>query len=285
MCIRDSVGEGTYIFTAVDPENSCEVSDTVLVYMDDELPTVELVGQQLNCQVLSFVPEVIVSADVEAYRWTDSNGLLSESEELEISRSGTYTLEVTNASGCTATEVLIVELDTLVPQVAVPDAAIGCDELFVTVVHTIDTLLAIDLSGPEDIAAETPSWQISEAGQYVVEVTDPDNLCQSTDTFLITDLGNSPVLTAAGGVLTCVDSTVALYVESDLEDVEIVWYSDADILGSGHLVNVTEPGEYLVTATSATGCTTIDTVEVTVDTFTLDYVFTTDSLSCSRPLL
>ncbi len=109
---------GWYYLTLTNDSNGCSRLDSVLVVLDDELPTVNIAQpDRLTCDQLSVVLDGTGSEAGPGivYQWTSSNGtLLGSGTSLLDSTNvaGTYTLIVTNNNtGCSSSDSVTVEQD------------------------------------------------------------------------------------------------------------------------------------------------------------------------------
>jgi len=108
------IAEGNYSVTVTD-ENDCSATDQVTV-TENQLPTPNITGNTEFCAGGS--TELDAGGGYTTYLWSDdSNG-----QTLIVAEAGTYTVTVTDANGCTATDEITVTVNPL------PDADAGNDK-------------------------------------------------------------------------------------------------------------------------------------------------------------
>ena len=188
--------------------------------------------------------DAIVSGGTGSYTYSWSNG--ASSEDLENLSSGSYSLTVTDASGCTAT------IHISVPQTP----AIG-----ITVLETIQpdchgNLGGLTISAYNGTAPYTYTWAHGatgesleglESGYYTVTVTDVTG-CKVSRSFQIKE-PNSPQVQINGG--SCGDNTLTAVVSGGEGPYSYTWSNGAS---SGSITG--ESGQYYtVLVTDQNGCT------------------------------
>ncbi len=215
------------------------------------------------------------------YRWLDTLGnQLGAGVTFNAAQLGEYILEVTDAeTGCSTTDTVVVFSSDLLPTVALEEnMELTC---------RADTLtLAAEVSDvPDDFdfqwsAAEggnlvpgtetslTP--QIAATGVYFLQVTNPENGCQTTDSVRINEDRERPVAEAGPGfTLTCDENAFTLdgAGSTDTTGINYRWSLGGNIVAEDTLqVQISNPGTYLLEVENdRNGCTAVDSVEIEVD--------------------
>lgn len=111
-----NIGAGTYTLIVTDA-NGCSISKKYTLSQPDAL-TIDL-GQDITlCSGDSQSYDVTIDDPLATYQWLDQNGnTISTSAKISISNAGTYTVIITNANGCQATDSVVIKnsLDVLSP--------------------------------------------------------------------------------------------------------------------------------------------------------------------------
>ncbi|MCB9232350.1 MAG: gliding motility-associated C-terminal domain-containing protein [Bacteroidia bacterium] len=231
---------GTYWVQTVDI-NGCISSDTIVIGVNTP-PVVNLGPDTTVCQGSSIILDA--GPGFTSYSW--SNG--GNGQTKSVSAQGTYTVTVTDANGCTASDQIFVSLDpgpafTLGPDTTIcPGDAIILDpgSGFVSTVW--------------NTGATTHFIQVSNPGSYTVTVTNA-NGCTGSDT---RQVFNYPAATPNLGPDRGICSGATEVLSTGGAYINYAWSTGQ----SGAAINVTNPGTYSVVVTDPNTCTGTDTVNL-----------------------
>ncbi|WP_235298837.1 HYR-like domain-containing protein [Portibacter marinus] len=234
-----NVPAGTYSVTVTN--DGCTGTDQITV---DQLPdvSVNIIGDNLVCPGETTVIMTSTSG-YATYAW--SNGQGNQSTEVG---AGTYTVTVTDANGCSATDNFVINERTP-PNVNINGNDI-CPGESTTLIATSNNNWTYAWSNG---ASSSNSTTISSAGEYSVTVTDA-NGC--TDVASITvRLNPVPEPRILGARPLCPGASTILNGEN--------WSSYLWSNGVTSQFNtVSTPGTYSLTVTNAQGCEGVTSVEV-----------------------
>jgi hypothetical protein len=171
------------------------------------------------------------------YAW--STGATTQS--IDVNTAGTVTVTVTNATGCTATKSVVVNLSTA-PIVNLPATQGFCAGASATLNagNAGSTILW-------STGAVTPSITVSTAGTYSVTVTNILG-CSTTDNVVVTE-NPLPVVNLGANDTLCLSQTPFAVNAGNFASYN--WSNGA----STSTINVTDSGTYSVTVTDINGCT------------------------------
>ncbi len=244
----DDAMAGEFYFQAY---NGCAAvnSDTVDVEIFPA-PEFDLGDDQEFCDGES----IILSTDVMAQSYSWNNGL-SNSASLEVDQTGEYTLAAIGDNGCTGYDTVYVEVHPY-HTVILGDDLSNCGPM---------TLDAGDgaYSYLWNTGSDESTISVSESGQYYCTAAGDDFGCLSTDTINVVIL-EVPVIDLGDDHTIARDSSVTLSVEEGF--LSYYWSN------STNLHEAVYTGDYLgvgthdawVFVTAQNGCTTTDTVQITV---------------------
>lgn len=245
----------------IQPGGSPQVSDI-------ELTPVRCSGEN-NGQI-----SVVVSDGLAPYQFDWSTGPGQNS--LSGLTAGNYALTTTDANGCSATAQFTVSEPTPLLLLSTVDST-SCTS-------NTGNIAAVAQGGT---APYTFIWNSGQntagltgiaPGTYILTVTDAEG-CSNSQSFTI-EPGGAPVLTNTvlipvrcagemnGAISTDVVGGVAPYL--------LLWSTGA----SGAVLNNLPAGDYLLTATDANGCSTVQQFSLT-EPMALTYLATVDSTSCT----
>ena len=269
----------TYTLVVTDNTNGCTQTSTVIIDQNIAPPTVDAgTGGILSCTAPSITLDGSNSSQGGFnYNWFNSNNTnVGSGITIDISSSDTFTLVVTNtANGCTASDEVIITQDTNVPTVtANSDGDLTCTNIDVTLDGTgssSGTDIIYEWLDDQNVSlGGNISINTSESGTYTFVVTDNSTGCSSsTDVVVIEDLTEPTVIIQNPSELTCTDlqSTLDGSSSSSGANFNYEWFDSNNMsVGNGSIINVSEPGFYtLVVINSITGCSNLDSIEVTQD--------------------
>lgn len=287
----------TYTLIVTDNSNGCTQFSTVTIDQDITPPTADAgTGGILSCTATSITLDGSNSSQGGFnYNWFNSNNTnIGSGNMINVSASDTFTLVVTSiANGCTASDDVIITQDTNVPTVtANSDGDLTCANVDVTLDGTGSSSGAdIIYEWFDDLNVSLGgniSLNTSNSGTYTFVVTDNSTGCSSsTDVVVIEDLTEPTVIIQNPSQLTCTDlqSTLDGSSSSSGANFNYEWFNANNIsAGSGSIINVSDPGFYtLLVTNSITGCTNLDSIEVTQDGDVpiANINLTTDILNCN----
>jgi hypothetical protein len=127
---------GVYYLTIRNERNNCEAIDSITVLQDNEEPELNLAPvDELDCNTTSIVLDAGGSTSNNGiiYFWTlpDNSQVIGPTEsQITTSQPGQYTLQVVDDfSDCVSDTIIEVSLDTMRPQINLPDSLIlTCDQ-------------------------------------------------------------------------------------------------------------------------------------------------------------
>jgi gliding motility-associated-like protein len=279
---------GTYTVTVTDI-NGCIITDEITLVQPPIVTVTTAVtsnynGQQISCT--GFSDGAVISspnggATPYTYQWTDALGtVLGGDQSLTGQPQGTYTVLVTDANGCTATEVI-----TLVDPPAIDASGVvstnynGQD---VTCFGATDG--AIDLTVNGGTPGYNYNW-VNQNGTFVSSMQDPIGVGAGTYTVTITDLNGcvfttdvvvtepEPLNSEAVVITDYNGQNVSCYESTDggiqgnatggTPGYSYTWTFGGAQIGTGQVVDNVGAGNYNVTINDLNGCLTTSVVTVT----------------------
>ena len=231
---------GTYTVT-VQSANGCTATASAQVTGDDTAPSVTATGGTITCTVSQVTLGVSSAASVVG--WTGPNGFTSSSANPVVSATGTYTVTVEAANGCTATATAVVSENLVKPEDQVTNASICPDETFTWDVN------GVTYSTPQTVRIEADNCT---ADQVL-------NLTPSSDCTPITP--SISLLKRTNGANTDVDMTPVILVTND--PTPVTWTYEVTNDGNVDLTNVVvtddQEGQICTIANLPVGATEICT--------------------------
>lgn len=279
ILVKNSI---TIYLTAADGD--CFVSDSVQVKIDHG-PSIQLLAQGGACDIpASIIANVMGEAPFE-FLWSD----LSTGAVIYPSQSGTYTVEVTDKYGCTATNSSTISSAGMTPNLYLTNDTLTCRETSgsISVMSNLPNTTFL-WSGADGFSSLSATPVISQGGTYTVVATDPSGGCTSAGVVYVPiDTTPPTVVIAADFVeIPCGQSSISISAagSSNGTDFSIEWSATAGgsiLSGQNSLLpNIGNTGLYKILITSiSNGCTATDTVKVDQSVMPTA-VATADSVRC-----
>ncbi len=285
---------GTYTVTVTDATNGCTSTGTQDVLTTISTPDATAgTPQTVTCITTSVALSGNSTTSGVTYSWSGPGGFTSALQNPNATTAGTYTVTVTDASGCTNTATQIVNANTTPPNVVTGSAqTLTC------------TTTSLNLSANSSTTGATYSWAgvgitsggatatptINAAGTYTVTVTDPSNGCTSTATQIVNSNTTAPTANAgADNTFPCNVSSINLNGAGSSSGAGFTysWSTSNGAITSGANTltpTVSQIGTYTITVTNTTnGCVSIDSVVIIPDVLA-DASFSATPSSGTPPL-
>ena len=233
---------GVYSVTVSDP-SGCTGVNQINIF-ENELPVVDITGNNPICFGESL--NLNAGSGFETYQWSEN----SLNQFLEVNSEGTYSVTVTNLSGCSGVgEVTVVVNQNPVPVITGLDQFCAGSSVLLDAGNGFDNYEWSDGSFNQNL-------EITTEGTYTVTVTDA-NGCQGQAEFSVSE--NTIIPPTINGELNFCDGENTTLDAGTNYDI----YEWSDGSNDGTLeVNVT--GTYSVTVTDENGCTEFASVDVNV---------------------
>jgi hypothetical protein len=216
---------GTYVVTALNPANGCDITKNVVVTKDVSIPALSIDASETNltCLVISATLTASSTTPGTNLQWT---GFGIGANPIVVSNSGTYRVFAQKTSnGCINTDSVIITQDVQTPDLVTQSATITCNEQIVTISASSTTLDATYLWS-ENVIISDPTLSnvdVFSAEDYSVTVTNPANGCTNSETVTV-DLDNQEptcnIITPSGSPIELQNNTISC---QELTDVTYFW--------------------------------------------------------------
>jgi len=249
------------------------VTDANLISKNDSIEVIYLGGPDANASAedISCFNDVTSGGQVSAvptggtspynYNWSDAIGAIGNADTIFNLSAGTYTVTITDAVGCTATEVVEIEEEapmTLTP-VTTPLNCFG------------DANATISVTPTGGVSPYTYLWNNSTTndnitglttGVYTVTVTD-QNLCTIVDSFMISEPSAMNVFADPD---TSICETSLMVNATASAGATVSWLNqNSDIIGTGSpfaYSNIPSGSSTIYVVAEENGCKVIDSITV-----------------------
>jgi hypothetical protein len=206
------------------------------------------------------------------YQWYQNGSPLANetNANYNANSSGSYTLNVTNSSGCSSMSNAVTVNIYPYPSVAVtasgPLSICSGDSVTLQASSASGNIYQW-LLGNSIIPGETSSMiTIDSAGSYRVEINNAGG-CRDTSSYYIVSVNTSPVISidTLGSTNLCIGSEVSFQINGT-GNLFYQWYLNASPISGATLSSLvaSSPGQYYAEVTNALGCT-LTTGEILVN--------------------
>ncbi len=266
--------EGDYTLSVMDTLNGCSAMVVVAVAIDTIAPVADAgADATLTCAATSLqLGGAGTSQGNEfGYAWTTVDGNIAAGDDTAtptVDAAGTYVLTVSNTvNGCTATDMVLVDGNTVAPTVFVQGGNITCVSPSVTLSSSfVSNNTTFGWTGPNGFTSNDPNPVVTIPGDYILTVTDTLNGCSGSAVATVIENTNNPVLQATGGFIGCTAAPVTLNAIA-FGLVTYAWTGPNGFTSTQQNPTVSVTGNYTVTATNTqSGCSSSTTVTVSFNT-------------------
>jgi gliding motility-associated-like protein len=247
-----NLSPGTYALTVTDV-NDCKVDTSFIISSGVEIAIVDIINP--TCVGgMNGTLSVGVTAGVPSYEYLWSNG--ETTPMITALDVGTYTVTVTDAAGCTATEsAILVPTSDLVLELSSTPAECDGTGGTATVDNVINGTPAFDYEWGTTPVQTTQTATNLAAGFYEVMVTDM-NGCQTTDNIEVEPANNLTILLEIINASCSNTNDGKINIQQVGPNVVLpLTYQWSDPMLMGDSACDLSPDTYGVTVTDATGCT------------------------------
>jgi len=204
------------------------------------------------------------------YSWSGP-GIVSggSSATVTVNQAGTYTVVVTDCSGCEATDMVVVGNKAAVDAAASNDGPITCltPNITITALPNGNTY---SWTGPGGFTSTQQSPQVGVAGTYTVTVSSADG-CESTAETIVEADEDAPAATATNGGAVCDGGSATISGSSTSANVSYAWTGEGlnanQQTSQNNTITGLLPGsyDYVLTVTNEdNGCTATATTTVII---------------------
>ena len=261
---------GTYRLTVRNRSNGCDAKSSVII---SEAPSVtatlgEDIDFDCNADLLTLNGTASTSGENITYEWTTQDGNIinvNTTTIINIDQPGTYRLTVRNTlTGCEDSDEITVTQETKAPELSViSEDELNCETPTITLQASVTDLnenLSIQWQSDDGNILEgenTLTPTINQPGTYFLGVFDTNTNCVSTAAVLITQTEDAISIEIddmkTDGEATAIASGGTPPYSYEWDTTPIA--TDATIMNMPN-------GEYSVTVTDATGCSSIATAVI-----------------------
>lgn len=264
----------TYSVTVTDTEN-CTAEDEITITVHD-LPNLTLVKTDASCGLSNGQIIANVTDGQGPYTYSWSNG--ANTDEIDDLAAGSYTLTLTDANGCSATQSATISNTTEATVDAGSNQTICAGEsTSISAPGTGPGPYTYQWNGP-DITGSGATISVSPQGTATYSVTiTAANGCTAEDQVEIT-VNDPPTLDLGADITICEGESTTL--NSNATGATSYTWSSGES-SPNITVNPTSETVYILSVAAANGCEVTDTITVAISTIPA-FTFTPTNEACGQ---
>jgi hypothetical protein len=242
----------------------------------------------LTCNTTEVVLQGSSNAPNATYAWSGPGGFTSTQQNPEVNIPGVYSLTITDPSdGCTATAGTEVVQNITPPQLFASGGVLTCTITSINLnIATSPQNTPWICTGPQNFTWPAQAV-VTQPGVYTIIATNSGNGCTTSTTVVVNMDVISPVATATGGALSCVQPVLTLSgAGSSIGPLfNYTWTtSNGNFVSGTNTLNpvVNAPGTYILMVTNtANGCTATAQAIVTQNGTSPDVTASGGTVGCT----
>ncbi|HLO55287.1 MAG TPA: gliding motility-associated C-terminal domain-containing protein [Saprospiraceae bacterium] len=272
---------GTYHLN-ITMTNGCVVDTFLEIRADFQLPAIDFDIEHINC----FMPGKIKidnSSNTRYFIFNNQNQLLDSSGLFVTNTAGIYRIQSLGINGCISDSIIIITEDITPPSATLSGKDIICQsDGSIIISETSGKIKVFDDAG--NLIDTLPNIVISIPGQYLIEITG-SNGCTTSIPYVVNRKDKIPDFTLIKEYpeLNCDHFSMVLSASGAENSLIYEWsYQQNQYVGDS--INVTSAGIYSVTGIDNNGCTSIQSIQITVDTISPVDKIDGNNLDCNNKI-
>ena len=250
---------GDYTLTVTD-NNGCSVDTTFTI---SEQPPVVINVVSTTDESCAGAMDGEIDIDVTGgtapytYAWTGPNGYTASTEDITGLEPGTYTIDITDDTGCSQSSNVVIDgpqpmsVDAVVVNVLCFGAATG--SIDITISGGVAPY-AVNWTGPNGFISALEDINGLEAGDYILDIVDNDG-CTHNETISITEAPEMVLDIVVTDPLCAGDlGSIDLSITGGTAPITVAWTGPNGFTSTNEDIANLEAGTYDVIATDAAGC-------------------------------
>lgn len=240
--------------------NGCKAEKSIYIAMDRSPPILSIQGNNLDCFNSQSNIKLSLNQLVDSLHWSGPQFINSIADSILVSTPGVYSVYVRGINGCIDSSSIQIVFDTLPPRIQIHADTITCAIPNAHIVsNSPDSIINYKWLNPVQDSFLTKDILSNLAGWYFLKVT-AKNGCMTSDSILLIEKRNLPVLQVVNDSLTCKDSIAKIQILSNEFNLKYLWEGPGQITSDSAAIVTSREGFYKYTVTNSFGCSLSDSI-------------------------
>ncbi len=276
IVVRDA---GAYTLTIV-TEELCKAVFEAMVIADTMQPKLSLRGDTLNC-IKTHVRVGPVNPDPGLkYNWSGPGMQDQNSEQINVTVGGRYTLLATAQNGCTASAFVDVLADTARPDISVANDTINCKDT-IAIISPSSTAALLKIISPSGGITINAPLRTKIPGAYTIEATGVNGCVGARQAFVEIDTLRPFAHIDYNGI-DCNQRISKVTATPSPANSLLLWLGPAGFRTVSGTFSTVTGGHYLLKLEANNGCTAEQSIEIPIDTAAPKIEVGADTIDCTR---
>lgn len=215
------------------------------------------------------------------YKWQGPVGYYSSFKDPYAKERGTYFVVVTSPNGCESFDSIEVKEDTARPRIDLFADTLNCKQKIAQIKSSVNRNVIYKWLGPNMFTSINSNLIVSEPGLYKVTVTS-SNGCSAERSIEVIKDTIAPFSFIEADTITCLKKDIVLKPNYNLRTDSIYWEFNNQFFSSKDNPNTTISGTYYLFARGINGCSLLDSVNIALDTTTVQNSIIKDTITCKK---
>ena len=276
-----------YYITVVG-DNSCTITDSIMVFEDKVFQTPQFAIDTLTCLKDSAdITAILDPTRTFDLSWLNSTPPFQTTPKITVQAAGKYQLMLTDrVNGCTGVFDAEVTENKIIPFIiGVVTDTIDCVTTSVTPVLTADQPIASYRWVGQSLNSSSPTPQIIFGGTYLVTITSALTGCTNSAVFEVVKDTLLPDIVILADSISCLKDSVQLILTSNIALSTVSWTGPFGFASTVFSPFVKREGVYTVDVTAENGCKSKAQISVYKSKDIPEIFLFSDSLKCGRDTL
>ncbi len=276
-----------YYITVVG-DNSCTITDSIMVFEDKVFHTPQFAIDTLTCLKDSAdITAILDPTRIFDLSWLNSTPPFQTTPKITVQAAGKFQLMLTDrVNGCTGVFDAEVTENKIIPFIiGVVTDTIDCVTTSVTPVLSADQPIASYHWIGQSLNSSSSTPQIIFGGTYNVTITSAATGCTNSAVFEVVKDTLLPDIVILADSISCLKDSVQLILTSNIALSTISWTGPFGFASTEFSPFVKREGVYTVDVTAENGCKSKGQISIFKSKDIPEIVLFSDSLKCGRDTL
>jgi gliding motility-associated-like protein len=276
---QPKVSESGWYYVEIETRDSCKRIDSIFVAKALDIPDIFISSNDtITCDKKFINVTGGSNSPGTLLEWITPSGTIKNQNNIQVVDSGSYTLIVSDANGCSISKSLQIFKDLKAPIISGYNDTLTCTKKEVYLIANFDNARSYEWTGPNGFKSDKDTVQTNQGGAYILIGTGMNGCSDTAQVFIVSDTLH-PALQSSDDTLNCIKTLVQLNL-NDLHPSNYFWTGPNNFTSTNKNPGINTPGVYEVTATLPNGCSSTEQINISTDFAKPVIQVSDDSLTC-----